>query len=241
MYTDTTTCNTNDYYTPWFTHIHLGYFLLLAVQLRPTAGIPRLFPPQHNIQLFLQSLQHFGGNGRHCDKCSGFFQNDLTCTGIDCGNQGVCELGVCRCTDGWRGNSCQYQTCDNVQACDARTNQTVCLSNMCIECADGTYNVNNQCQPPANAAPSPTPRRSAVPSPSTLHAPTPSPTTPSSTAATPSSTPASGAAPSPIPVAAPSSSVVAATPSPESALQTPSTTPSPTPSAVTPVTQTGLC
>ena len=203
----------------WF----VAFFILVLVgiifcfQLRPATGIPLLFPESHNIQQFLKSVTQFGGSGRTCDTCSGFFQNEAVCSGIDCGRNGECELGVCRCKEGWRGRVCQYKVCDvaaerravndgiGKRQClplppvnASESGGAVCVNNICVSCSEGKRAEQNSCVDilfPESLSPS---SSALTTSPSAqLEGPSPLPSSPSSAYTSPSSLPSSASSLSP--------------------------------------------
>lgn len=53
------------------------------------------------VVLFILLLIFYFSLGRFADVCS-----------LDCGPNGVCESGKCRCSVGWTGNLCDQLPCD---------------------------------------------------------------------------------------------------------------------------------
>jgi len=94
-------------------------------------------------------------SGENCDE-------DL-CENVDCGDHGSCQAGICVCTDGFTGPSCETAPpcygvdCNNHGSCNPSNNQCVCEGNwdgatcnvdLCenISCGERGTCVRGQCQ-----------------------------------------------------------------------------------------------
>ncbi|GIX98398.1 hypothetical protein CDAR_519351 [Caerostris darwini] len=56
--------------------------------------------------------------------------------GLDCGNNGQCEEGRCRCDSGWSGSRCDQKTCDERCHDHGQCNNGTCV---CVQGWMGTH------------------------------------------------------------------------------------------------------
>jgi len=123
--------------------------LIVATQLQTAKDIPELFPPNNNIQSYLHSTQEMFNHQTHCDDCSGFYQSNQLCKGVDCKGNGACVLGVCKCNRGWRGSNCEVAASCSTLRCDLRQHEECTDGEMCT-CKSGytRSGVSQKCEIP---------------------------------------------------------------------------------------------